>query len=150
MYMKNKIAGIWVQCYTWLLQYHTNLLKPVRTVQLAMVLRATALTWYRLLQQYSFGCVCYWLLPPKSEFADVKSQSHPAFDIPSLHDRLNELGVLLVGSAKVDEEQEREVSQELEREYQVTAAACSACPTCRARPCTPACDPRGYRWSYHQ
>ena len=49
----------------------------------------------------------------------LKSQSHPAFDIPDLRDRLNELGVLLVGSAKVDEEQEREVSQELEREYQV-------------------------------
>ena len=48
-----------------------------------------------------------------------KNQSHPAFDIPDLRDRLKELGVSSVGSANVDEEQEREVSQELEREYQV-------------------------------
>ena len=48
-----------------------------------------------------------------------KNQSHPAFDIPDMRDRLKELGVLSVGNAKVDEEQEREVSQEIEREREV-------------------------------
>ena len=40
-----------------------------------MALRATALTWYGLLQEYIFGCVCYRLLLPNSEFADGKDES---------------------------------------------------------------------------
>jgi len=47
------------------------------------------------------------------------NKDHPAFDIPELQVRLKELGVTSVSNVKVDEEQEREVSHEMEREQQV-------------------------------
>ena len=41
-----------------------------------------------------------------------RNEEHPAFSIPELRVRLNELGVTSVSNVKVDEEQEREVSHE--------------------------------------
>ena len=53
------------------------------------------------------------------EFESQDNADHPALHIPTLKHRLQELGILSVGSSKVDEEQEREVSHEVERERQV-------------------------------
>jgi len=47
------------------------------------------------------------------------NKGHSAFAIPELQVRLNDLGVTSVSTVKVDEEQEREVSHEMERERQV-------------------------------
>ena len=47
------------------------------------------------------------------------NKDHPAFDIPELRKRLKEFDITSVSNVKVDEEQEREVSHEMERERQV-------------------------------
>ena len=53
------------------------------------------------------------------EFESQDNLDHPALRIPALKQRLQELGICSVGNSKVDEEQEREVSHEVERERQV-------------------------------
>ena len=53
------------------------------------------------------------------EYQSQDNLDHPALRIPALRQRLQELGVFSVGNSKIDEEQEREVSQEAERERQV-------------------------------
>lgn len=47
---------------------------------------------------------------------------HPAFEIPDMKVRLDSLGVTSVIEASMDEEQEREVAHEIERESQVCLA----------------------------
>jgi len=59
----------------------------------------------------------------------LKNQSRPAFDIPDLRNRSKKLGVSSVGSANMEE---REVSQEIERERKVkrpSPAQNSSCTT---------------------
>ena len=53
------------------------------------------------------------------EFESQDDVDHPALRIPALKKRLLELGICSVGNSKIDEEQEREVSHEVERERQV-------------------------------
>ena len=53
------------------------------------------------------------------EFESQDNVDHPAFRIPALKQRLQNLGIFSVGNSKIDEEQEREVSHEVERERQV-------------------------------
>ena len=52
-------------------------------------------------------------------FESQDNVDHPALRIPALKERLQELGIFSVTNSKIDEEQEREVSHEAERERQV-------------------------------
>ena len=52
------------------------------------------------------------------EFDSQDNVDHPALGIPALKKRLQELGIYSVGNSKIDEEQEREVSHEVEQERQ--------------------------------
>jgi len=47
------------------------------------------------------------------------NKDHPVFDIPELEWHLKGLGITSVSNVKLDKEQEREVSHEMERERQV-------------------------------
>ncbi|RDB23570.1 hypothetical protein Hypma_009270 [Hypsizygus marmoreus] len=51
--------------------------------------------------------------------SEVTTCTHPAFEVPELANRLRDLGIASLSDSKMDEEQEREVSHEAERERQV-------------------------------
>lgn len=57
------------------------------------------------------------------EITSSSHKQHPAFNIPELRERLKENGIRSLGNVKIDEEQEREVSHEIEKERQVERPA---------------------------
>jgi hypothetical protein len=67
-----------------------------------------------------------WLVPEARTLEHMYGQKYDAselfkaaFDVPALRDRLNALGVAALSNPRMDEEQEREVSHEAEREREV-------------------------------
>ena len=61
----------------------------------------------------------YGLLPTVLGHSGDFVINHPAFSIPAMRERFEQLGVLSLTDSRMDEEQEREVSHEIERERQI-------------------------------